>query len=255
MKIIPCGLIALMSAFEINAQDITTGLVAEYKFDGDLSDSSGYDLNLSSSGGEYNFVSDHLGNAVSAVQLVTAASNGTFFVGTGPTLANRSSTVSFWMRKDYVGNGTNGSWVFGLGHPAGVGGSAGQDMHVAVDYGSSVRYAFFYNDLDISTPLPDYAWFNITATFDEQTFERKIFINGLLAGSDIAAFGFSGSNALKVGYQGTTLDDLVFYDRALSSDDVLALVQIPEANDWASICGLAVVGAAQLKKRRRSESK
>ena len=111
---------------------ITLGLVAEYHFAGNLNDSSGNGYNLNPAG-VFNYVTNQAGIASGGVQLVTAASNGTFFLGTGPNLANQSSSVSFWVQKNYVGNGSNGSWVFGLGHPAGIGGTQGGDMLVALD--------------------------------------------------------------------------------------------------------------------------
>lgn len=217
--------VALLAAAAWSKADVTSGLAAHYKFDGDLTDSSGNGLHLSPDG-TFQFVADRTGAGQKAVQLISAAPNGTFFLGTGPNLANRSSSVTFWVRKNYVGNGVNGSWVFGLGHPAGVGGQAGKDMHVALDYGESVRYSFFFDDFGISTSLPNFDWAHIGCTFDLSTMTRRIYVNGVEVASHGSAYGFSGGTALKMGYNGIALDDFRFYDRALSGAEMAEVAAI-----------------------------
>ena len=72
---------------------------------------------LKSGDGTYEYVQDRFGVYDGAVKLVTAnPANGTFFLGTGPDLANKASSVSFWLRKD---NLLIGSWIFVFGHLAG----------------------------------------------------------------------------------------------------------------------------------------
>jgi hypothetical protein len=230
-----------------SAQDITSGLVAQYRFDSNLNDSSGYGLHLTS-GANYNFVTDQFGNPNGAVQLVTADA-GTFFLGTGPNLANQSSSVTFSVRKDYIGNGSNGSWVFGLGHPAGTGGTDGGDMHVALDYGSSIRYSFFYNDFDVSTPLPNQAWVNLAFTYDYGTGSRAIYINGVLDATDTVGVPFSGGNSLKIGYEGLSLDNFSFYNRTLSPGDVAAIAA-PEPSTFGLLAGVTAFGLG-LRRRRQ----
>jgi hypothetical protein len=113
------------------SSSLLDGLVDHYDFNGSLMDTSGNGYHLTG-GGNYDYIADRFGVLDGAVKLVTAnPANGTFFLGTGPNLANQSSSISFWVKKNYVGNGLNGSWVFGLGHPAGTGGSQGEDMNVS----------------------------------------------------------------------------------------------------------------------------
>lgn len=231
-----------------SAQDITSGLVAQYRFDNSLNDSSGHGLNLTS-GANYNFVADQFGNPNGAVQLVTADA-GTFFLGTGPNLANQSSSVTFSVRKDYIGNGSNGSWVFGLGHPAGTGGTDGGDMHVALDYGSSIRYSFFYNDFDVSTPLPNGAWVNLAFTYDYGTGSRAIYINGVLDATNTVGVPFSGGNSLKIGYEGLSLDNFNFYNRTLSPGDVAAIAAAPEPSTCGLLIGVTALGFGLLRRRQ-----
>ena len=127
------------------------------------------------------------------------------------------------MRKDYVGNGSNGSWVFGLGSPAGVGGANGKDMHVGLDYGASIRYSFFFNDFDVSTPLAMGTWYHIACTYDIISGVQTIYIKGAVAGTKRTTVPFSGGTSLKVGFTGITLDALTFYNRALTVAEVSAL--------------------------------
>jgi arabinan endo-1,5-alpha-L-arabinosidase len=216
--VVIAALVGLVSSLRADAPDL--GLVAHYKFDGNLRDSSGNHLNLTA-GGVFRYVAGHPCGHGKAVQLVTAAGNGTFFLGTGPSLANQSSSIAFWVRKDID---APGSWVFGLGHPAGIGGSDGQDMHVSLGSGI-IRYSFFYNDFDSWTPLAIGPWYHLAFTYDNATGIRCIYINGVLDSQNTTGTPFTGSDALKVGYEGITLDDLRFYNRALGAGQVKALYQ------------------------------
>ena len=210
------ALVGLCSS--LYADNLDLGLVAHYKFNGNLKDSSGNHLNLTA-GGVFHYVAGHPCNHGKAVQLITAADNGTFFLGTGPNLANQSSSVAFWVRKDID---APGSWVFGLGHPAGVGGSDGQDMHVSLGSGI-IRYSFFYNDFDSWTPLAIGPWYHLAFTYDYVTGKRCIYINGVLDSTNTTGTPFTGGNSLKVGYQGISLDDLRFYNRTLSAEQIKEL--------------------------------
>lgn len=222
------------------------GLVDQYLFNGNLNDSSGNGLNLAA-GGTYRYVTGHNGSPNSAVQLITAnPANGTFFLGTGPDLANQSSSVSFWIRDDVPGSE---SWVFGLGHPAGTGGSTGQDMHVSLGSGT-LRYSFFNNDLDASLTLAPSAWYNLTFTYDNVTGRRDEYVNGVLFATDTTGTPFSGGDALKVGFQGSTLDDLSFYNRALTGREVEALYHVPEAGTSALYLALGLAGMLAMKRRK-----
>lgn len=242
---------ALLVTSAAGAQDITSGLVAQYRFDSNLNDSSGHGLNLTS-GGIYNFIPDQFGNPNGAVQLITAnPANGTFFLGTGPNLANQSSSVAFSVRKNYIGNGSNGSWLFGLGHPAGIGGTDGGDMHVALDYGSSIRYSFFYNDFDVSTALPNHTWVNLAFTYDYATGTRHIYINGASNATNTVSVPFSGGNSLKIGYEGISLDNLSFYNRALSAGDVAAIAAAPEPSTLGLLAFWSALGFG-LRNRRQN---
>lgn len=229
-----------------NATPVPAGLVAHYEFNNNLNDSSGHGLDLNP-GGTFHYTDGATGWTGSAVQLVTAnPANGTFFLGTGPSLANQSSSVAFWFSQEVDGPG---SWVFGLGHPAGTGGALGQDMNVAINYGPAVRYSFFYDDFDIDADLPSGAWTHLAFTFDYSTSLRSIYINGNLEATNTAAFPFSGGNSLKIGFDGTSLDDLRFYNRALSADEVATLARVPEAGATIALLSLGLLGLATLRRR------
>lgn len=239
--------LAAVAPVSVRAVNLSLGLAAQYEFDGNTNDTSGNGLHFTTAAGVFEYVADRNGNAGKAVHLTDAANNGTFFLGTGPNLANRSSSVSFWIKLDSLS--AEGSWVFGLGHPAGTGGSLGQDMHVAVNYGFiPIRYAFFYDDFNVYPPIAAGEWFNVAATFDYSSRERAIYLNGNLVATNTAAFPFSGGNALKMGFEGSALDDFRFYDRVLSGAEVQALVApqgVPEVGSTAVLLGtMFLVGVA-----------
>jgi hypothetical protein len=233
-----------------SAQNLNDGLVDHYEFNGDLQDSSGNNLHLAA-GGTFGYVADRFGAGSSAVQLSTPAANGTFFLGTGPSLANSSSSVSFWVRKDYVGNGSNGGWVFGLGHPVGIGGELNEDMHVALDYGNSIRYSFFFNDFDSSTQIQSSTWHHLAFTFDSLSNQRAIYIDGSLDSLTSFSGEFIGGNNLKIGFPGISLDDFRFYNRALSSSEVGALAAIPEPSSFGFILAVCSFGALGFQRKRK----
>lgn len=203
------------------AQSLTLGLVAHYELDGNGLDSSGNDINASLTNTAFPTF-DRFGNPNSALRFdpgVDAVS------GTGINLANSSSSISLWLNKLYVGNLFNGSWILRVGNN----GAAGEAMHVAVDYGQSIRYSFFYDDFDINTPiLPANEWHHLAFTFDNNTNERKIYADGNLVATNTAAYDFIGTSSFAMGLPGTEMDDIRFYNRVLSATEVQMAHTVPE---------------------------
>lgn len=251
-------LAALVGLSSLHASTLQDGLIDHYDFNGSLIDSTGNGFNLTN-GGTYEYVQDRFGVYDGAVKLVTAnPDNGTFFLGTGPDLANKSSSVSFWVRKDYIGDGTNGSWVFGLGHPAGTGGSLGEDMNVSLDYGQSLRYSFFADDFNSATALSNFVWNHLAFTYDYVTGLRSIYINGVLDSTNYAAFPFTGGTDLKMGFEGITLDDFRLYDRALTGEEARMLAggrSVPEGGVTALLFGLGVLAVGSSRRLRKNNDR
>ena len=202
-----CGL--LFAAFGIHAQSLTNGLVAEFKLNGNVLDSSGNGVVAVLPSGT-TWTTDQFGNANGALNFGNSREDVT---GTGLNLANSSSSISLWVEKNYVGDGSNGSWFLNVGQTSS---EAGKAMHLALDYGQSIRYSFFYDDLDANTPtLSENQWYNITATFDDVSNQRCIYVDGNLIATDTADYGFSGNSNFGFGFLDISLDDVRFYDRAL----------------------------------------
>jgi hypothetical protein len=125
--------LAVFSALPVlRSTEVKKGLVDYYRFHGNLNDSSGNGFNLTGVG-VFSYVSNQNGRPNSAIQMGASSQLN----GIGPELAYHSSSISFWVMKNYIGDGTNGSWVFGLGNPGA--GSAGTEMHVALDRSITTR--------------------------------------------------------------------------------------------------------------------
>lgn len=219
-----CVVVLLNGISESRADSVNlgAGLVDHYKFDGDLNDSSGHGLGLSMNQ-PVRFVPDRFGEDNRAVQIATTGPNQPAFFGTGPNLANKSSSVTFWIRKD---NLLSGSWLFGLGHRLGIGGADGKDMHVALDYGSSIRYSFFSKDFDSPNVLSNAVWYHLAFTYERSTGVRRMYVNGVQVGANVTSVPFTGgTNFFLGGFAGITLDDFRFYNRALNAEEVKQLAR------------------------------
>lgn len=211
--------LAGFAATEVTAQDITTGIVTNLLFDGTTNDSSSNRFTFTQAG-VMRFAPDRFGNANRALEFLTPSSDERFLKGPGPNLANQSLTVAFWVKKNYSGG--DGVGVFGL-FADGAPDSPGKRLTVFLNYGLSIRFTFWYDDLDTPTPLAAGSWYHLGFTFDNVTKTRRIYINGQLDSTKQAAQGFSGGNILQITSKYTTLDDFRLYNRALTAQDVAAL--------------------------------
>lgn len=208
----------------LRAQDINTGLVTNLEFYGDTIDSSPNRFAFSATGGTRRFVADRFGVAGRALEFVTAAPNDASALrGTGPNLANQSLSVAFWIKK----GSSTGVGVFGL-RTAGAAGAPGNNLTVFLDYGgASVRFTFWFDDFDITTPLAEGVWYHLACTFDVSTMTRRIYLNGTFVAQKQAAYPFTGGNTLILDSTLATLDDFRLYNRALTASDVAALANFP----------------------------
>ena len=245
----PQIVIGTLLAFTLTYQasaSLDYGLVAHYDLDGNGLDSSGNGAN----GTIINNVvptTDRFGNANSAMYF---PANLDAIRGGGINLANSSSSISLWVEKEYVGNLSNGSWILRVGDV----GANGKVMHVALDYGQSIRYDFWNTSFDINTPiLPINEWHQLAFTYDDATKERKIYVDGSLAATDTAAYGFSGNSSFEFGNLNMKLDDLRFYNRVLSPSEVSALTAVPEPSTTIfGLFSILVVVPRRDRKRLRS---
>jgi hypothetical protein len=225
----------LIFAQESNAQSLSLGLVAQFNLDGNAFDSSGNGIN-GIVPNDATWTTDRFGNPDGALDFGTS---GEAVLGTGINLANSSSSISLWIEKNYVGDGSNGGWFLRVGDN----GAAGQAMHLATDYGQSIRYSFYYDDFDINSPtLLANNWYNLTFTFDNTTDERAIYVNGSLVATDTAAYGFSGDSSFGFGFQNISLDDISFYNRVLTPIEISQIYNEPNPVPEPSSFALVTIG-------------
>src|SRR3989344_7158871 len=144
-------------------------LVAQYKFENNLDDSSGNGNNGAISSGSANYVDGKAGKAISFTgsNYVTIADN--------PSIqAQRPMSVEAWVKRDEVGEGdiiankrgvSNKGWGFSI---------------LSTD---KLRFTFFgIKDIDSSKTIIDTNWHHVAATVDSSG-NVKLYIDGRDAGS------------------------------------------------------------------------
>jgi Concanavalin A-like lectin/glucanases superfamily len=237
------ALLLIAAAASSFGQSLTLGLVAHYELDGNGLDSSGN----AAHGTIINNVvptTDRFGVPNAAMYF---PANFDAINGTGINIANSSSSISLWVNKQYVGNLFNGSWILRVGNV----GSTGQALHIALDYGSSIRYDFYNDTFDINTPIvPFDEWHHLAFTFNDTTNQRNIYVDGDLVATDTSAGDFIGNSTFEFGNVNMELDDIRFYNRVLSPTEVEMAYSVPEPS--TAVFGLlsALVLAVR---RNRSE--
>ncbi|MBL7888329.1 MAG: VCBS repeat-containing protein [Bacteroidia bacterium] len=114
--------------------------------------------------------------------------------GTGVNLANSSFSVEFWAKKG--GFSTNGDdHIIGIGEST----NSNEALHIGFRGSNSFTFAFFGNDLDANSSLTDLNWNHWAVTFDANTKERRIYLNGAVVANDVSASNFIGTGNLKIG--------------------------------------------------------
>lgn len=228
-------LLALWTAMagfgELNAQPafMTNGLVAFYPFNGDAKDASGHNLNAQ----VFNVANviaaaDRFNVPNAAFEFRQKINNIEPVIwGQGINLANKPLTISYWIKGDFttIGLGLAGVNVGTI--PPGTpnpGGSTGKNLHAFVNYvyQGIIRFAFFSDDFDLPVnTLPGDQWNQMVFVYDKDAAVKRIAINGVVASTKSASFGFSGNDLFSIiGVNGVRIDDVRFYERALSSAEI-----------------------------------
>jgi hypothetical protein len=85
----------------------------------------------------------------------------------------------------------------------------------------------FWNDsfYILSPPIGETGWDHVVCTFDNSSSSRRFYVNGSLVASNTAAYGFSGDGSfvLDGGARAMAYDEVRFYNRALSLQEVQSL--------------------------------
>ncbi len=205
---------------------VASELVGYWKFNessGDAVDSSGNLPDLTNSSVTYG--EGKYGNAA------YFDGSTSFFSGTGPDLSGESFTFSAWLWRE---SGGDQRIYFSQGSG---GGGTNHNLHLRVYDNGLMRFGFLNNDLD--TPSGTFGmgqWNHVVLTYDTDTNERKIYLNGGEAkASDTSVLGdFVGDTILNIGrwnlsggaqYWHGRIDELKIYNRALTLEEVTDITE------------------------------
>ncbi len=209
------------------AQDVSTGLLAHYKFAGNATDASGNGHNgsvisnvtsttdrFNNTGGAYNF------------------NNGYINLGSNINLSSTTNTFSFWLKSNLLNNGfvlENYNWLVDKG------------IAFVFDNDGKIRVSgrngnnTYYSAISGETNLFNNSWHHVVGVISGNTW--YLYINGELASSNTYTYTTSNYNTnvnFIVGnyfhnnvnqnrYYRGVLDDLRIYNRALNPTEVAML--------------------------------
>lgn len=194
-------------------------------------------------------------------------------------LENRSFTISFWVTRKSLSE----QWLFAQGDPNELSKHmSNQILHVGfrpaksrIYSKNSMSLAFYGNDLDhAETPIDTSEWHHYVLSFDAETKEQRIVIDGqtenaYTAQSDSNFIG-GGSNPLTIGhrygggdYFNGLMDELWVFDTVLTDEEIRNLyennlpgvkVDIPEPQAYSLLLGLVGLAACMQRRSRHHRS-
>lgn len=238
----------LILSFAIKAQDITTGLIMHYSFD-NVTDTNVPDLSgLNNNGiinGAATVAEGYSGNGLNMLLKADFLKLPADF-----TTSLTSFTYSAWVKFSALKNATR---FFDLG--SGIDASNNFLAFIPSASGDNTNMRLRYRpvtgtavNVDATTKCPLNAWAHVAVTLSwddaSQTATVKIYLNGAVVGSSTTFpynptmlgttttdnyVGVSRWNQDTNGFNGT-IDDIRFYNRALTAADVLAMTGLAELN-------------------------
>lgn len=205
-------ILLILKVGDIQAQDITTGLVAHYKFEntsGAVIDETGNNNGVNN--GATRGVIGKTGNAFNFDGL-----NDYVYIANSPTLNPSVFTLAYWVKSDGAQTG---------GYDR-VSGFSNFSFDVAV--GGSTNSLLLYIGIwyDTGYDLKYNTWTHIAVTYDGTTF--KVYVNGNHIKSYTRTRTLSGNLYFASKYSGGecfdgSIDDARLYNRALSATDIQEL--------------------------------
>ena len=193
-----------------------TNLVAWYKFDDDVNDSSGNNNNLTALSGTVQLVNTQYKIGKSAYFTSDTLKLNTF------TFHNKPFAVAFWSYYTEPGSIITQPFSF----------STNNNLHINIQTNYSYRFGFYANDLDTSVYDDRNQWVHLIFQIDEAK-NREIWRNGVRIAND-TSYTFLNTQSADVwignweainNYYGGYLDDFRIYDKALSAEEVDELYQ------------------------------
>ena len=235
---------------------VTSGLVAYYPLDGNANDLSGNNYN----GAPFNGItySPHLSGLAA-----NFSGNSQYISLPGTLPVSPSFTVSFWLNTGMTApDGFPFGTIFLISRDIA---NANNDWNILLSEGRKLAFhtGTTTNDsiiLSTAADLPSNTWVHVTCVADANADMKDIYLNGTLAASTSwvpTTFSIAGvpvylgndtaGTELHPYFNGS-MDEVRFYNRALSASEVLTLV--PEPGSAALLlCGAAFLGYRLLPRR------
>ena len=218
--------------------DVTTDMMAWYKFDGDVTDSSGNGNDLTGGTGT-SFVEGKIGtNSISFPKTTTQGLTSSVDLS-----GNKSFSIAFWSYRN-----NDGDYDFMISTERQV-----QSMNkiLIIGYRNTNEFTFSFfggNNLDTVVQNDANVWVYWTVTYNSTDLRREIYKNGVLIANDTAsgAADFTG-NTLNIGYYylfpfNGKIDDFRVYNRALTASEVADLYNyVPGAVGTTTTSGSATI--------------
>lgn len=121
-------------------------------------------------------------------------SNDFVDAGTGVNISNSSFSVEFWAKKASLSSG-NDDHIVNIGDNT----TTNQALHIGFRGSNNFTFAFFGNDLDVSSSFTDINWHHWAVTFDAVSKARTIYRDGIQVGNDVSSSNFLGTGILRIG--------------------------------------------------------
>jgi hypothetical protein len=249
--------LCLMATVASQAQP-TAGLVAYYPLDGNANDASGNNFN----GTAFNGVtySPHLSG------LAANFSGASQYISLPSAIPDTSAfTVAFWLN---TADTTPNTFPYGLFLVSRDIPNANYDWNICIGLGRKLEFhtGTPTNDsLILTTPsdLPGNDWVHITCVADAVAGMKDIYLNGQLAAStpwvpttfDNSTvpiyLGASTAEPLSHLFLNGSMDEVRFYDRALSASEVMTLVPEPATSTLAILASSLCLFYTRTSRRTR----
>ncbi|MBN1575780.1 MAG: LamG domain-containing protein [Chitinispirillaceae bacterium] len=207
----------------------TDGLVDYYPFNGNADDESGNGNDGTIYGA--NFVQGKNGSCIEFdpsqnIEILNTSNEIDF--------ANKSFSWAMWLKRDTLTTQVRQQKIRTQGYE-----SNNRGLCIAFRSEDEFTFAFWYNDLDLPGPYNDTInWHHWAGTYDASTNQQIIYYDGQQVGQNTTSADYQGSGTIYLGdacsgprsscvwpdaYFEGKLDDLYFYKRPLTAEEVNAL--------------------------------